>query len=567
MERRPGLSEIKIMFANVQSIMNKLDEVRVVVRIQDPDTFAVTEAWTNEDVGNDVLQIKGYEIIERLDRNDTERGRGGGIIVYAKSIIDIMAEERKTNFNQYSTVKLNSRGEEVRIHVIYRSPNLVRTNDDDLCKYIREMRGQNVLIGDFNFPDIDWSMGMAGSKGRDFHDATTEKFMEQYVTDATHRSGNILDLVLCDQENMVTGLTMEGRFGKSDHNIVTFNLRVTRPKDPSHRLLPNYRKAEFGKIREVVEKMEWKEMMKGKLVDENWTAMSEKIKKLMVDFIPMKRGRRFDEPQWMDNEVKKSIQKKKDAWKKMKQTDRATDKEHYKKAVKEVKKKIKNKKNAHERRIMACRKSNPKSFYSYINSAKKTRRKIGPLKNSEGIAVTNPRELAQILNKQYVSVFTRSDYIEDADGPEATTEVQLDDVIITPQRVAEAIDKLKVQSASGPDGIPARVIKELKEELKGPLALLFRQSMDDGVIPDEWRNAEVTPIFKKGSKADPANYRPVSLTVIAGKLMERLVKDTLMDHVEKNGHLSDAQHGFRSGRSTQTNLIEFLDATTKWMDG
>ena len=90
--------------------------------------------------------------------------------------------------------------------------------------------------------------------------------------------------------------------------------------------------------------------------------------------------------------------------------------------------------------------------------------------------------------------------------------------------------------------------------------------MDDGIIPDEWRDAEVTPIFKKGSKSDPANYRPVSLTVIAGKLMERIVKDALMDYVEKNGHLSEAQHGFRSGRSTQTNLIEFLDVTTKWMD-
>ena len=83
---------------------------------------------------------------------------------------------------------------------------------------------------------------------------------------------------------------------------------------------------------------------------------------------------------------------------------------------------------------------------------------------------------------------------------------------------------------------------------------------------DEWRDAEVTPIFKKGSKADPANYRPVSLTVIVGKLMERIVKEALMEYVEKNGHLSDAQHGFRSGRSTQTNLIEFLDVTTKWLD-
>ena len=84
MEGRPGLNEITVMFANVQSIVNKLDEIRAFMQIQNPDIFAVTESWTNEDIGNDVLRIQGYEIIDRQDRNDTDRGRGGGIIIYAK---------------------------------------------------------------------------------------------------------------------------------------------------------------------------------------------------------------------------------------------------------------------------------------------------------------------------------------------------------------------------------------------------------------------------------------------------------------------------------------------------
>ena len=109
------MNEIKVMFANVQSLMNKLDEIRAVMQIQSPDIFAVTESWTNDDIGNDVLRIKGYEIVNRLDRNDTERGRGGGIIVYAKNNIDITTEDTKTEFNQCSTVKLNSRGGDVRI--------------------------------------------------------------------------------------------------------------------------------------------------------------------------------------------------------------------------------------------------------------------------------------------------------------------------------------------------------------------------------------------------------------------------------------------------------------------
>ena len=240
------------------------------------------------------------------------------------------------------------------------------------------------------------------------------------------------------------------------------------------------------------------------------------------------------------------------------------DIQEYKKTVKEVKKKIKNKKNALERKVMRCRKTNPKFFYAFINSSKKSRSKIGPLKRENGEAVTDPREMAQMLNDQYASVFTRSE--EENDENEEESEVRLEDINITPELTAAAIDKLKEQSASGPDGIPARVLKELRDEMKIPLSILFRQSMDNGIIPEEWREAEVTPIFKKGSKAAPANYRPVSLTVIAGKLMERIVKDALMEYAEKNGHLSDAQHGFQSGRSTQTNLIEFLNQATKWMD-
>ena len=247
----------------------------------------------------------------------------------------------------------------------------------------------------------------------------------------------------------------------------------------------------------------------------------------------------------------------------MKETNRLRDIEEYKKAVKEVKKKIKNKKNAIEKKVMQSRKTCPKSFYAYINSAKKSRSKIGPLKKN-GVVVTDPKEQAEILNGQYASVFTND--INDIEEATEYSQTRLEDVEFTEEKICNAIDRLNDQSASGPDGIPARVIKEMKDEITKPLLLLFRKSMDDGEIPDEWRDAEVTPIFKKGTKADPANYRPVSLTVIIGKLMERIVKDEITRHVETNGLISDAQHGFRSGRSPQTNLIEFMNVTTKWLD-
>ena len=140
------------------------------------------------------------------------------------------------------------------------------------------------------------------------------------------------------------------------------------------------------------------------------------------------------------------------------------------------------------------------------------------------------------------------------------------DIQINEAKVGAAIDALKEQSAAGPDGIPIRILKELRDELVRPLTKLFKESFESGKIPEDWREAIISPIFKKGSKAKPENYRPVSLTNIVGKLMERIVKNEIMEYIEQNDLMSNSQHGFRAGRSTQTNLVEFLDGTTRWLD-
>ena len=141
-----------------------------------------------------------------------------------------------------------------------------------------------------------------------------------------------------------------------------------------------------------------------------------------------------------------------------------------------------------------------------------------------------------------------------------------EEVSIDREVVLRIIGNLKENSAAGPDGIPPRVLKEIQNEIAEPLTILFRKSMDDGQIPDEWRDAVVTPIFKKGKKTDPANYRPVSLTNVTGKIMERIVKETIMNHMEGHRLIAEEQHGFRSGRSVMTNIIEFNNVTTKWLD-
>ena len=96
--------------------------------------------------------------------------------------------------------------------------------------------------------------------------------------------------------------------------------------------------------------------------------------------------------------------------------------------------------------------------------------------------------------------------------------------------------------------------------------MLFRMSLDTGIIPQEWKQAIVTPIFKKGSKVKPGNYRPVSLTSQCCKILERIIRKHIVNHLNRNNFVSAHQHGFVKKRSCQTNLLESFEDWTTMLD-
>ena len=118
----------------------------------------------------------------------------------------------------------------------------------------------------------------------------------------------------------------------------------------------------------------------------------------------------------------------------------------------------------------------------------------------------------------------------------------------------------------GPDKIPSIILKELNEDLSLPLSIIFNKSLHAGVVPSEWKTAEVSAIFKKGNNADPGNYRPVSLTSISCKILESLITDEIRKYMEVNNLFHRCQHGFRNKRSCVTQLLEVLNDFTKMVE-
>jgi len=142
----------------------------------------------------------------------------------------------------------------------------------------------------------------------------------------------------------------------------------------------------------------------------------------------------------------------------------------------------------------------------------------------------------------------------------------LERVNVTEKKVREKIKNLKPYSAAGPDGIGTQLLRELREEVIPALTMIYRQSLRTGQVPEDWRNANVTPIFKKGKKTDPGNYRPVSLTSVCCRILEAIIRDDLMEHLLRNNLLTNSQHGFMPNRSCCTNLLEFFETVTSVID-
>ena len=131
--------------------------------------------------------------------------------------------------------------------------------------------------------------------------------------------------------------------------------------------------------------------------------------------------------------------------------------------------------------------------------------------------------------------------------------------MLTPDKIVEAISEIKLDSAPGPDGIPAILLKRCATSLSVPIHLLWSESMSSGIVPSFYKIGFVSPLFKKGSRCEPSNYRPVTLTSHIVKVYERVVRKHMVHYLEINNLLTDKQHGFRSNRSCLTQMLDHFD--------
>lgn len=188
---------------------------------------------------------------------------------------------------------------------------------------------------------------------------------------------------------------------------------------------------------------------------------------------------------------------------------------------------------------------------------------------SRGESVTSSSSMSEEFNSFFTSVFNEEGT---GDTPEAEwmyqgkREERLCELEITEGRVMKELEKLRDDKAAGADDLMPRYLNSIKDYISYPLTVLFQKILEQEDVPDDWRDANVVPIFKGGNRSNASNYRPVSLTSQISKIFESIARDEMVNFFEKHKVIRNTQHGFRKGKSCLTNLLVFLDRLTRYMD-
>jgi len=544
-----------------------MSELVTTVEALAPDVIGVTESWGTDDMVDAEFMIPGYNMF-RADRGGGHRG--GGVLLLVNSAFNAVEVKLNNEFTDQVWCKVTIRnGEDLLLGVCYRSPNPQfsdKDNNNALCKMIEEVHDKAViLMGDFNYPDIDWSSLQGQSReSQQFVDYVEENFWTQHVTEGTC-NGALLDLIFTSEPDMVDTISVLSTLGNSDHNMLEWDVHLSPVISVFNRTCFNYNDADYAAIREALRATDWSSVFQGD-ANEKWLSFITVLKKLESQYVPLKKlNQKRKKAPWMTHKAIKSVKLKQKLYRKHKNVRHPA----YVKAARAAAMETRRAKRGFERKLAANIDTDRKSFYAYARSCSKARVAVGPLVDDQGTVRSLPQEQVQEFNSYFTTVFNTESLgnIPEADrifqGSDAE---KLCDIVIDSELVRKKFDRLRPDKASRPDDVSPRILIELKDEICYPVAEIMKTSFESGIVPVDWKLANVTPIYKKGGKSCVENYRPVSLTSQVCKLFELIVRDALTDHLDMHSLIRPTQHGFRTGKSCLSNLLEFLDHVTNSLE-
>ena len=431
-------------------------------------------------------------------------------------------------------------------------------------------------------------MGKYDEQAAQLCDLAAKYHLTQQVGVPT-RDKEILDLIWSSNPDLVTNIVVDTFRDITDHSVVTATTSFTAgcevEKEESFLLESGRRlwkldfsNAPWASIQQRLRQLDWSsmEVVAKEDVTAAYTLFMNTLLPIMEELVPQRNSeKKFGKS--------RKHRSRRGLWRKLARvknrlysTSSATRAsfllDQQRKLELELKKSYASQGWEEEFKVVNAMKTDVKAFYAYGRARQKTKARVGPFIDPDtGTPNPDSHYAAQVLSNQYSSVFTltRSEYqVQDLEsffsgGEDWRLQHEgrplMKDFDFSKQDIEWACKELKSSSSPGPDGVPAVLLKTACKELSHPLHLLWRASLDQGVIPPDLLLVLISPVHKGGSRGLPANYRPVALTSHIMKVFERVVRRQLVAHMEDNDLLPEGQHGFRSKRSCLTQLLSFWD--------
>ena len=564
---------IKCGHLNVNGLFHKLEEVRLLLRETKFDIFAITETHLNEkDHDDDDIEIDDYLFY----RNDRKANNSwGGVIVYYKSSLVIDQLEIKTNIESI-WMEGTAASQKYIIACIYRPPKMKKFLEGiDTILNRFDHRFNVFLLGDFN---IDLSED-TNTLTKDFNQVLAGHSLSNVImnyTRITASSQTLIDLAITSNP---TKVIKKGTYamGLSDHDLIFMNIKLRRQTTkPRLIYVRNYKNIDTVKLDQDLETCPWHIISIFDDVDDSLWCWEYLFKNVLSSHVTTRKVKvRNNNQPWMNGEVRKAINDRYKLLNKARGTPKDSKEwKDYKKAKNKCTNiiratKVKYWKNEFDQ----C--DSIKNFWSLVKKFKGQSKNnyIGPLKDHEQSTVTEDIDKANTMNSFFANIGKKL-----ATPPQTDENGSLNTYIY---RVTPTVDKIsfskellensfkaavKIGKACGPDSITAKDLSLNSEMTINGLQHVVNCSLSSGKFPTSWKKSKVTAIFKKGSKSDCSNYRPISLLSIPSKIVEHLVCTQLTSHLREHSLESEHQWGFRPQRSTEDILLYMTEKWRKSID-
>ena len=548
---------------NIQSISSKLELLHA--ELFHFDILAFTETWLSPSLDTDDLMLQSYNRPGRKDRVDDNHG---GVMLYVKETI---LYKRRADLEirgiENIWIELINNHKRILFGIFYRPPNS-DTNyfsniEDSLALAVDTDIADIIVTGDFNLNVLN------ARTSRKIESLCSQFSFYQSIDQPTHfteNSSSLIDIILVRNKDNLLLSGVADPFLSQDlryHCPIYGIFRFSKPKIKSFsRHVWYYDRGNFNLLREKATVIDW-QSFQDKDINVFANNINSAIVSLAAECIPNRYIKvKLLEPPWITSFLKRHIRKRKRAYRKAKKTNSDSHWKIFKKLRNRVVTMIRDSKKAYYEKLVEKLKSNSlstKDWWSTLTTfiTPNSNSSIPPLEYDNTI-YADETDKANILNNYFQSQTILDE--TNAVLPDLMPSVinsELNTIVLTPLEVESVLKTLTVGKASGPNGLNNRILKELSSQLSFPLCSLFNQSIEAGILPVSYKEANVCPIPMKGDLSVVSNHRPISLLNAEVKVFERLIFKYLYNHLRDNNLLSSFQSGFIPGDST-VNQLTFL---------